>query len=266
MVRPTENPIPRHIHQIWLGKNPRPEEWMDSVREFADKYAYKYTLWTDAKVKPLVAGASADIPGFKALYASFKDELAGRADLIRKLVLLREGGVYIDADCVVLKPAKFARFLDDNRASVFFGWENLPAARTRKLGRLDPQIAREKRMVANSIIGAVPEHPFMRALLDGLNANARAEAGKQAWRCVGPLYVTRIYHKLKSAHPDVHVYPMRYFYPRHWGGITDPELHKKVKIPGESMLFQYGYSTNKFAKIFAERARARARATRKRRA
>lgn len=238
---------------------------MDSVHEFADKYGYKYTLWTDAKVKPLVARASADIPGFKALYASFKDELAGRADLIRKLILLREGGLYIDADSVVLKPAKFARFLDDNRASVFFGWENLSAARTRKLGRLDRQIARERRMVANGIIGAVPEHPFMRALLEKANANARAEAGEHAWRRVGPLYVTRMYNKLKSAHPDVHVYPMRYFYPLHWGGITDPELHKKVKIPGESMLFQYGYSTNNFAKIFAERA-ARARATRKRRA
>ena len=38
----------------------------------------------------------------------------------------------------------------------------------------------------------------------------------------------------------------------HWGGITDPELHTQIAIPAESMLFQYGYSTNHFEKIFAK--------------
>lgn len=251
-------PIPLHIHQIWLGRNPRPEAWMETVRDFAKEHGFRYTLWTDRKVVPLVAAASRDIPGFGPLYKSFGDELAGRADLIRTLILLRHGGIYIDADSVVLKPAKFAAFLRDNKAAVFFGWENLSAARTRKLGHLEPVIRRQRRLVANGIIGAVSGHPFLRALLEGAADNARQEAGEHAWRRVGPLYVTRMYHRLRSAHPDVHVYPMRYFYPRHWGGITDPELHKKVQIPGESMLFQYGYSTNGFAKIFAERERQRA--------
>jgi ABC-type Fe3+ transport system substrate-binding protein len=95
-------------------------------------------------------------------------------------------------------------------------------------------------------------------------ANANALEGEAAWKRVGPLYVSRVYAQNKDQHPDVHVYPMRYFYPRHWKGITDPELHTKVTIPGESMLFQYGYTTNKFDKIFAERARAR-RGTRRNR-
>jgi hypothetical protein len=232
---------------------------MDTVRDFAKAHGFRYTLWTDRTVAPLVAWATKEIAGFGPLYKSFGDELAGRADLVRTVILLKEGGLYIDADSVVLKPAKFARFLADNRAGVFFAWENLSAARTRKLGHLEPAIRRDRRLVANGVIGAAPGHPFLRALLEGAATNARAEAGEHAWRRVGPLYVTRMYHRLRSAHPDVHVYPMRYFYPRHWGGITDPELHKKVRIPGESMLFQYGYSTNGFAKIFAARAATRRR-------
>jgi hypothetical protein len=60
----------------------------------------------------------------------------------------------------------------------------------------------------------------------------------------------------KERFPDVHIYPMTLFYPVYWHGIKDPELHKKVQIPGESMLFQYGYSTNGFAEIFKARAAA----------
>jgi hypothetical protein len=77
----------------------------------------------------------------------------------------------------------------------------------------------------------------------------------QVWKAVGPYYVTQIYNETRKEFPDVHVYPMKYFYPRHWAGIRDPELHKKIKIPEESMLFQYGYSTNSFHKIFRKTRR-----------
>jgi len=46
-----------------------------------------------------------------------------------------------------------------------------------------------------------------------------------------------------------HEIPLTYykstiFYPRRWHGIQDINLHTTVEIPPESVMFQYGYSTN----------------------
>lgn len=255
--------VPKIIHQIWIGKAPKPNEWMDSVKDFADKYGYKYMLWSESDVNDL---GLKSMPDVHKVYKTFAHELAGRADIIRLLALYKYGGIYIDADSVIMKPEKFAAFLDKNRASVFFGWENLTVARTRKLGKIDPGIRKSLRMVANGLIGAQKGHPFFKRLLDGLADNIAEmddEDKKMAWKAVGPHYVTRTFNSVRKEFPDMHVYPMKYFYPRHWKGITDPELHKKVKIPGQSMLFQYGYSTNSFQDIFKERNKAAKRSARR---
>jgi mannosyltransferase OCH1-like enzyme len=256
---PSRGGIPKHIHQIWLGKNPRPEPWIKTVREFAAKFGYKYTMWTEKEADSQLDWNA--VPGLRRLYGGFHKQLAGRADLIRLLALYQYGGIYVDADSVIMKPEKLDKFLEGNHAGVFFAWEHIEKAHTKKVNNFGPELEGAKRLIANGVIGAAPKHPFFRKLLEGILGNAEREVGEHAWRRVGPLYVTRIYTQFKKQFPDVHIYPMKYFYPRHWKGIKDPELHKKVRIPKESMMFQYGYSTNKFAEIF----RARARATRKKR-
>jgi hypothetical protein len=240
---------------------------MKTVRDFASEHGYEYTLWDEAAAAKLPWNT---VPGLRALYRDFDKEFAGKADLIRLLALYTEGGIYIDADSVVMKPAKFATFLEKNRHPVFFAWEDIQRG-TKGVNDFGPELEgkRGRRLIANGTIGTAAGHPFLKALLEGVVEHAtKREAGEQAWRRVGPLYVTRTYWAEKdgaaggaSGVEDVHMYPMKLFYPRHWRGITDPELHKKVRIPGESMLFQYGYSTNKFADIF----RRRAQATRRRR-
>ena len=234
--------IPKIIHQIWLGSKPKPVPWIKTVKDFCRAYGYKYMLWSDSCVDSLGID---EIPGLRGVYAGQK-ELAGKADIIRLLALHRFGGLYIDADTVIMKPAKFHDFLETNRASVFFGWEELSEKRIKKLN------LGVKRLVANSVIGSALKHAFIRTLLERIVANATTEADGAAWKQVGPLFVTRVYEASKEWFPDVHVYPMKYFYPVHWGGITDPNTHLKVKIPAESMLFQYGYSTNSFDKLFWE--------------
>jgi hypothetical protein len=249
--------LPKIIHQIWIGSAPRPNEWMETVKDFAKEYDYKYMLWNEGDIGEL---GIESISGVKELYESFGKELAGKADILRMLALYKYGGLYIDADTVIMKPEKFAAFLEKNRAAVFFGWENLTAARTRKLKLADPGINKKKRLVANGLIGSERGHPFFKRLLEGIQENIEKldeDERQTPWKTVGPLYVTRVYNATRKDFPDVHVYPMKYFYPMHWGGITDPELHKKVKIPGKSMLFQYGYSTNSFDKIFKKRQEKR---------
>ena len=158
--------IPKIIHQIWIGKNPRPVEWMDTVKDFAEKYGYKYMLWDSVSELGID-----DIPGLRSIYNKFSKELAGCADIIRLLALYKYGGIYIDADSVIMKPEKFAAFLERNKAPVFFGWENLTVARTRKLARLgdmSPKIKKNRKLVANGLIGAEKEHPFLKKLLRGI--------------------------------------------------------------------------------------------------
>lgn len=248
-----QTPIPKIIHQIWLGTNPIPTEWMKTVEDFADKYGYKYMLWKESSIGELGID---EFPGLSTLYDTFKKHLAGKADIIRLLVLYKYGGVYIDADTVIMKPEQLNAFLEKNRAGVFFGWEKLTSARTKKLGNVDSQIRNTRKMIANGIIGSAAKHPFLKKLLLGAAENVQGyntEERMQPWRVIGPHYVTRAYHATRKEFPDIHVYPMKYFYPLHWGGITDPELHKKVKIPKQSMMFQYGYTTNSFDKIFKNR-------------
>jgi mannosyltransferase OCH1-like enzyme len=257
--------IQRTIHQVWLGSNPRPEEWMKTVRDFATEHGYEYRLWDEAAAAKLPWDT---VPGLRALYREFDKELAGKADLIRLLAIYKHGGLYIDADSVMMKPAKFASFLEKNRHPVFFAWEEIKKG-TKGVDNFGPELQgrRGERLIANGTIGAEAGHPFLKAMIDGIVEHATVrERGAHAWRRVGPLYVTRVYWAQKdkgaAAADDVHMYPMKLFYPRHWRGIKDPELHKKVRIPGESMLFQYGYSTNNFADIFRKRAKRTRRAGR----
>jgi mannosyltransferase OCH1-like enzyme len=244
MAAETGGGIQRIIHQIWLGTNPMPNEWMDSVKDFAAKYNYEYKVWTDANITDIHMS-----PELRAEYDSFGSELAGRADIIRLIVLNTYGGIYIDADSVILKPEKFAKFLDENKASVFFAWEEMG----KDIGNMNATLAGEHSLVSNGTIGAKKGHPFIEKLITDMVNNSKGMPNRAAWKRVGPLYVTRMYKEHKKEFPDIHIYPMKYFYPLKWHGITDPELHKKIDIPEESMLFQYGYSTNNFAEIFAKR-------------
>jgi hypothetical protein len=247
VVATADNPtIPKIVHQIWLGTNPRPDSWIATVKDFCKANGYRYMLWTELNMDQLGFNA---IPGLSVTYKRQKS-MAGRADIIRLLALYKYGGIYIDADSVIMKPEKFHHFLEENNAAVFFGWEEVSLKRAHKIGRVEG-LGLVRRLVANGLIGARKQHAFILTLLERIVENVRSNAGEDAWKQVGPLFVTQVYTELKDYFPDVHIYPMKYFYPMHWGGITDPELHTKIKIPAESMLFQYGYTTNHFEKIFA---------------
>lgn len=245
--------VPKIIHQIWLGTNPMPDEWIDTVKEFAAKFGYEYKMWTEDTIKDLHMKS---MPEVYALYNKPGFEMAGKADIIRLFALHKYGGIYIDADSVIMKPANLNTFLERNKAPLFFGWEELSRARSRKLKKKMGGGKLYNRLIANGFIGSVPAHPFIMLLLDTL-ANAPKSEIDEAWKMTGPLFVTRVYMDNKAKFPDIHIYPMKYFYPIHWGGIKDPELHKKIKIPSQSMLFQYGYSTNGFADIFKKRNQTR---------
>lgn len=50
--------------------------------------------------------------------------------------------------------------------------------------------------------------------------------------------------KLYNIKYGITIFPSHYFYPIHWHGIKDANLHNKINLPNDSYMFQYGISTN----------------------
>lgn len=86
--------IPKILHQVWIGHNPRrPDhlEYLDGWRRLHPDWEYK--LWTDENLGELDIKVNLD---------DWPD-LAGRADIIRAYAVLKYGGVYADCDTEFVK-------------------------------------------------------------------------------------------------------------------------------------------------------------------
>lgn len=181
--------IPKVIHRIWL-KNPMPPE----VASFGMAWQELHPTWTVRTWRDW------DMPALR--HQRWFDEAsspAQRADIVRLELLQRHGGVYVDTDFEPLKP------LDDLLAGVscFLASE-------------------DGHWLANSIMGAVPGHPFIADLVDGIPASIVANHGAPPNRQTGPKYVTSRYGAYVARCPEnsVVVFPPSMFYPYHF---TEPE-------------------------------------------
>jgi mannosyltransferase OCH1-like enzyme len=145
---------------------------------------WEHRLWTEANI-PVLANQRV----FDDAIRIAPDNVGQlRADIARYEILLADGGVYVDCDMECLRP------LDDllDGVECFAGWEL------------------EHRWVNNAILGAVPGHPFIADLVDGLAANVRRRRGARPNILTGPQYLTPIRHRHAGA---VTVFPQVTFYP-----------------------------------------------------
>lgn len=141
--------IPRLIHQIWLG-SPLPrqlQKYSDSWRKLHPDWELK--LWTDREVDTFDFGTR-DLYDQATCWGQ-------KSDLLRVELLDRFGGVYVDLDYECFRP------IDELVARYdFFG--TLKNIFTAYLGW--PAIWKSPIVVCNSLVGARPSHPIMRAYLD----------------------------------------------------------------------------------------------------
>lgn len=177
--------VPKIIHQIWIGPNPRPEHWMRTWREMNP--SFQYELWDNERCK------SFDFSNAKKIEES--PELCGKADIMRYEILERFGGIFIDADSECIKPLDDELLQHDN----FACYEN--------------ELARP-RLIANGYLGAVKGSELMRILIEGLrNRDVRA---LRAWLTTGPVYLTQV----NMLYPELlHIFPSHYFIPKHYSGV-----------------------------------------------
>lgn len=193
-------PIPRIIHQLWIGPKPMPTKFMDTWR---DKHPnFEYIRWTEAEI--MSRGLKLEcIDAINRM-----SEINGKADIIRWEILYQYGGIFIDADSICIEPFDES-FL--NRIA-FAGFENEEC---------------RKGLVATGTMGYVPKYPLCRAAIDWMLANDSCPetCRKRAWYTVGPGLLTRLLET--GNYKDFSVYPSYMFLPSHFTGI-EYNGHKKV--------------------------------------
>ena len=193
-------PIPKILHQLWIGSKPAPTKFMDT---FKDKHPeYEYIRWTEPEIER--RGMK-----FECIDAINRmSEINGKADIMRWEIIYHYGGIFQDADSVCLEP------FDDSflEKQAFAGFEN--------------ETARQG-LVATGTMGFPPKHPLCRAAIDWMlsNDSCPETCGQRAWYTVGPGLLTRL---LKTGkYTDLSIYPSYSFIPYHFTGIHY-EGHKKV--------------------------------------
>ena len=185
-------PIPKILHQLWIGPKERPSKFMDTMRD--NNPDFEYIMWNEAELESrgLTLTCQARIDSMS--------EINGKADIIRWEILYKYGGIFVDADCLSVAPLG-----DDFAAlSAFSNYENEQA---------------RPGLIAVGLMGFQPGHPFCRAAIDWILANnvSVEETGKRAWITVGPGLFTQLYNT--GRFPDVKVFPSYYSLPEHYTGL-----------------------------------------------
>ena len=214
--------IPKIIHQIWIGPNKIPKIWTDTITNFCTKYNYQYMLWDDNAVNNFTLT--------NKIYYDIEKTYNGKSDILRYEILYNYGGIYIDADCIILKEDMFQDLINNfnnSNYNIAFGYE------------------KDNVLITGSVIISTINSSFIKECIDKVKTR---DFTKLAWKSIGPQLITDIYNELCDK-KDICVYPSTVFYPIRWHGIKTIDYHKKINIPKESIMFQYGYSTNNLKKI-----------------
>ncbi len=139
---PAQPKIPLKIHQIWLG-SPFPDKYKAWQKTWQSMPGFEYKLWTDADVEKM----DFDV---KDIYLKSKN-YGQRSDILRMVILEREGGMYIDTDFECISP-EFFKLLHCTY-DFYTGLHPLDA---------------ETFALENALIGSIPHHPIVKAYLKQL--------------------------------------------------------------------------------------------------
>jgi mannosyltransferase OCH1-like enzyme len=169
--------IPRIFHQIWVGADPFPEEFVAYRQSWIDNHpGWELRLWTEENVP-----GDARRPEVYELLR----QPAERSDILRFELLWRFGGVYVDCDFECLRSIEPLL----GEVTLFAGY--------RKQGRAN-----------NALIGAVPGHPLVdRALTE---IRPRATYGPVDKDGTGPVFFNRVL----ADFPEATIFEQNVFYPR----------------------------------------------------
>ena len=110
------SPIPKIIHQLWIGPKPRPSKFMTTWK---DKHPdYEYIMWNEEEIhkRGLELECVSKINTI--------EEINGKADIIRWEILFHYGGLFVDADSICIVP--FNYLMEKNKPLCGYENENVP--------------------------------------------------------------------------------------------------------------------------------------------
>lgn len=177
-------PVPRVIHQIWIGSKPVPVS-VEAWQRQAKATGYDHRLWQEEDIRSIGVYDN-------AVFRAFLDagDFPGAVDVARYLILARQGGIYLDCDWY---PAQMELGFDMFLPLV--GLSALAEQTPRNLGG-------DSLLLTNSFIAAPPEHPLFDILVDALPGVMTELPGAPAWWATGPVIFTLLARMTAVTVPD----------------------------------------------------------------
>ena len=151
--------IPKIIHQSWIGSNPAPSHCSGYAKIWKELHpSWEYKLWTNKDIGSILSRAPHNAVSAFNNHAIGKTYSAAacQADILRYLIVLKYGGVYVDIDFECFKP------IDD-----LISGKNLIVA--------SPHSA--VHWICNGFFGATPRHEVIKDTVIDLQPRARAHNG-----------------------------------------------------------------------------------------
>ncbi len=172
------------IHQIWIGKHNTDFKFTEKWKELNPEY--EYNLWTDDNIDLDILGDNKQI---------YLDEIDFRlkAKILSYHLIYNYGGIYIDIDCMPLKP------LDDDvlTKEIFFVYENEYLFGVQ---------------FSHYVMGCIKNSVVMKTIIEQITKN----------KCI---IITEINNLIKGL-LNLFIYPSYYFYPNHYyGNIDSPYIY-----------------------------------------
>ncbi len=163
-------PVPRILHQIWIGSPP--PETTDVWRSYASQHGWHYELWDEDALSALSVVDN-------QVYRHMRDagDLPGAVDVARYMVLRDQGGLYLDCDWLPVRDE------GPDTAIPMTGLSAIAEETPRLTGLGSP-------FLNNSVIAAPPAHPVFKRLLRSLPAVIERLPRGPAWWVTGPLVFT----------------------------------------------------------------------------
>jgi hypothetical protein len=231
--------IPHIIHQIWIGPKPVPERFIDSWRQHP---GWEHWLWREADLEALDM-----TPTTRAIWKR-ESLLHSRSNLGRYEILLKHGGVYIDADSLWLGTRRLEEYSDG--VSMFAGYE----------GADYPGIGR---LICGGTMGSEPGFMGLQHVVQVLaeTYDDWRKTDRDSWKASGPGLLTRAMTPLLGD-PRIKAYPSSEFYPQHWaispprgalGTSAEAAAREHARVFDEAtfrrtypthLLMHVGYTTN----------------------
>lgn len=200
----TEKPIiPKIIHQLWIGSKPPPILLMNTWKE--KHPTFEYIFWNEKEFvnRNMVFECESKI--------NLIQEINGKADIMRWEILLKYGGIFLDADSICIEPLNDLFEMEDYDGFAAFENEN-----------------HRRGLVATVTLGFIPQHPLCRDIINHILYSSTIDneiLTTKAWYSVGPALITRFLNL--GNYSTFYIFPSYYFLPHHFTGDCY-RGHKKV--------------------------------------